>query len=96
MTLAKPFSDPEGHTSHENLIGLRLGQPVGQWRDSNTGLGGGRYPYDVNTALVPAALHAIAELAQAGAFEDMHDWNQQAQARAEVWETSSLMFFTVC
>ena len=93
--LAKPFADPGGQTTYKNLIELKEGQPVGQWRDSDHGLGGGRYPYDVNTALMPAALHAIAELACAGAFENK-EWEHEARQRAEAWETSTLKFFTVC
>ena len=49
-----------------HLIGLKPGQTVGDWRDSGTGLGGGKYPYDVNAVLVPAALAAAARLAQSG------------------------------
>ena len=49
-----------------HLIGLKPGQTVGEWRDSDTGLGGGHYPYDVNAALVPAALEAAARLAASG------------------------------
>ncbi|MDE2451850.1 MAG: hypothetical protein KGO22_22920 [Gammaproteobacteria bacterium] len=49
-----------------HLIGLKPGQTVGDWRDSGTGLGGGKYPYDVNAVLVPAALDAAARLAQSG------------------------------
>jgi hypothetical protein len=45
-----------------HLIGLKPGVPVGDWRDSDTGLGGGRYPYDVDAVLVPAALDAAARL----------------------------------
>ncbi|EQD41278.1 lipoprotein, partial [mine drainage metagenome] len=41
-----------------HLIGLKPGMSAGDWRDSNAGLGGGHYPYDVNAALVPAALEA--------------------------------------
>jgi hypothetical protein len=52
--------------SVSNLIGLKPGVPVGDWRDSETGLGGGRYPYDVNAALVPAALEAAAQLQASG------------------------------
>ena len=95
MTLAKPFSEPSGQNTYKNLIALKDGQPVGQWRDSDVGLGGGVYPYDVNTALMPAALRAIAELVDAEAFEDKHDWRDLACKRAEVWETSTLEFFTV-
>ena len=49
-----------------HLIGLKPGQTVGDWRDSGTGLGGGKYPYDVNAVLVPAALAAAARLARSG------------------------------
>jgi glycogen debranching enzyme len=42
----------EGGQTVDNLIHLRSNEPVGEWRDSNGGLGGGRIPYDVNTALV--------------------------------------------
>ncbi|HVN43812.1 MAG TPA: hypothetical protein VMT66_01075 [Steroidobacteraceae bacterium] len=45
-----------------HLIALKSGHAVGDWRDSETGLGGGRYPYDVNAVLVPAALTAAAQL----------------------------------
>ena len=49
-----------------HLVSLKPGVPVGEWRDSNDGLGGGRLPYDVNAVLVPAALEAGAALAKAG------------------------------
>jgi hypothetical protein len=56
---AKAFgSDPRVR----NLIGLKEGQAAGEWRDSSDGLGGGRYPYDVNAVLVPAALDAASRL----------------------------------
>src|SRR5690606_8397537 len=38
------------------------GLNVGQWRDSEMGLAYGRVPFDVNAALVPAALEAAAAL----------------------------------
>ena len=46
--------DPHAH----NLIALKPGFDAGEWRDSNDGLGGGRFPYDVNAVFVPAALEA--------------------------------------
>lgn len=49
-----------------HLIGLKPGVPVGDWRDSGTGLGGGEYPYDVDAVLVPAALQAAARLLRSG------------------------------
>ena len=93
--MARPFSQPGGNASYKNLIALKEGVPVGQWRDSNDGLGGGRYPYDVNTALMPAALRAIAELARAGAFAKEEGWGDIADKRAEVWEMFTLDFFNV-
>lgn len=60
---AEPFAtDPS--TAH--LIALHPGVPVGEWRDSNDGLGGGRIPYDVNAILVPAALEAAERLTASG------------------------------
>ena len=52
-----------------NLVSLKPGMDAGEWRDSNDGLGGGRYPYDVNAVLVPAALDAIDALSRAGLLE---------------------------
>jgi len=49
-----------------HLIGLKPGYSVGEWRDSDEGIGRGRYPYDVNAALVPAALEAAAQLNDSG------------------------------
>src|SRR5262249_46365179 len=49
-----------------NLVGLKPGFKVGNWRDSEVGLGGGRYAYDVNAVLVPAALTATSRLYTAG------------------------------
>ncbi|WP_407351369.1 hypothetical protein [Luteimonas sp. R10] len=49
-----------------NLVSLKPGSRVGQWRDSQDGLAGGRYPYDVNAVFMPAALDAIARFEQAG------------------------------
>lgn len=49
-----------------NLISLNPGMDAGEWRDSNDGLGGGRFPYDVNAIFVPAALDAAAAMDRAG------------------------------
>ena len=93
--MAEPFTRPGGNATYKNLLALKEGVPVGQWRDSNDGLGGGRYPYDVNTALMPAALRAIAELVRAGAFKKEDGWGAIADKRAGVWETFTLDFFNV-
>lgn len=90
VNLSTPFAqDP----SVANMIHLRPGVPVGNWRDSNNGLGGGRIPFDVNTALVPAALRSIPQLAAAGIVNTT--LGQQAAANAEVWENKTLPFFHV-
>lgn len=46
----------------ENLIPLKPGEKVGDWRDSEEGLGGGRYPLSVNGYLVPAALRSLPKV----------------------------------
>lgn len=61
----------------------------------NIGLGGGRIPYDVNTALVPAALRSIAALARAGFFSEYPNWANDADRFAQVWEDETLKFFEV-
>jgi hypothetical protein len=56
---ARPFADAPGPAT---LVGLKEGAGVGEWRDSNEGLGFGRVPFNVNVALIPAALEAAAQL----------------------------------
>lgn len=92
MNITAPF---EKSPTVANLVHLKDGQSVGQWRDSNTGLGGGRIPYDVNTALVPAALRAIASLTAGGLFPSHPEWSQTASKRALFWEENTLHFFEV-
>lgn len=94
MNTSAAFAADGGQTK-TNLIRLKDGQVVGEWRDSEFGIGGGRIPYDVNTALVPAALNAIAALSSAGFFPEHADWNQTAARYARVWEDQTLAFFEV-
>lgn len=94
MDTSAPFAAPGGQTK-TNLIHLKDGQVVGEWRDSEFGIGGGRIPYDVNTALVPAALNAIASLSSAGFFSEHADWNETAAQYARVWEDQTLSFFEI-
>ncbi|RYP77001.1 hypothetical protein DL770_007116 [Monosporascus sp. CRB-9-2] len=94
MNASAPFAVSGGQTK-ENLIHLREDEIVGEWRDSTYGLGGGRIPYNVNTALVPADLRAIGALAEAGFFPEHPEWNQTARNYAQVWEDNSLHFFEV-
>jgi hypothetical protein len=92
MRTAAPFAKSP---TKANLIHLRDGEGVGQWRDSGNGLGGGRTPYDVNAALVPAGLRAIAALSQAGFFPDHPDWKDTADQYAQIWEDQALHFFEI-
>jgi hypothetical protein len=86
-TSARHFSaDPLFH----NLISLQPGRHAGQWRDSEDGIGGGRYPYDVNAVLVPAALEATAHLLESGLLDPFigpGDRNLlgSAAAAAKIW-----------
>jgi hypothetical protein len=85
-------------TTH--LIGLKAGVPVGEWRDSQTGLGGGRYPYDVNAVLVPAALEAAARLYQSKLLERYQSADdaalfEQAERMARAWRTHAPALFDV-
>lgn len=86
--------------SRQNLIALKPGVPVGEWRDSDTGLGGGRYPYDVNAALVPAALEACAQLGSSGLLaayltQDDRALLGRAAQMAQVWRARAPQLFDV-
>ncbi|KAL5359442.1 hypothetical protein BJX96DRAFT_183768 [Aspergillus floccosus] len=91
IRLATPFVQ---NRRKEDLIHLREGQVVGQWRDSTFGIGGGRIPFDVNTALMPAALRSIAALARNHIFKEK-DWATVADEYAQIWEDETLKFFQV-
>ncbi|GJN82877.1 glycogen debranching enzyme [Purpureocillium lilacinum] len=94
MNLTAAF---ETNQTVDNLVHLKDGEVVGQWRDSTYGLANGRIPFDVNTALVPAALYAIARLAATpGVYPNntvTRDWASLAFARARIWEDSTLPLF---
>ena len=83
-----------------HLISLKNGVAVGDWRDSEGGLGGGRYPYDVNAVLVPAALDAAARLYRSGLLKpyltssDAELFGHAAQM-AQVWSAKVPPLFDV-
>jgi len=56
LASAEPYGQ---ESSWRRTVALYPGESVGEWRDSNEGLGGGRHPMNVNALLVPAALRAI-------------------------------------
>ncbi|WP_156404799.1 hypothetical protein [Sphingomonas sp. Root241] len=66
LAQARPFAEAPGVA---RLVALKPGRTAGQWRDSGDGIGGGRYPYDVNAVFVPAALDAAARLFRAGLLD---------------------------
>ena len=73
-----------------HLISLQPGHSTGQWRDSEDGIGGGRYPYDVNAVLVPAALEATARLLESGLLDPFvgpgdRNFLSNAAAQAKIW-----------
>lgn len=86
--------------SRQNLIALKPGFAVGNWRDSERGLGGGRYPYDVNGVWAPAALTAIARLDDSGLLAPYLGAGStapfaDAAAMARVWQHDAPGFFEV-
>jgi hypothetical protein len=94
---AAPFADAPRAT---NLVGIKAGRMTGNWRDSEQGLGRGRFPYDVNAALVPAALDAAARLADSGLLDPYLDAPQrrslaQARKREVVWTARAPSLFAV-
>jgi len=96
-----PFVDNQ---TIENLLHLKEGEVVGQWRDSTYGLGNGRIPFDVNCALAPAALRAVSHLAALGGvypnttsrtsvLANYSGWSSLALEFAVTWEEKALPFF---
>lgn len=94
---AQPFAQ---QPSVANLIHLRPGEIVGNWRDSTDGLGGGVYPYDVNAVLVPAALRAANAFLARGLLDPYLDAGQRATlantaTEAVTWEQQAPPLFQV-
>ncbi|RFN49774.1 hypothetical protein FIE12Z_5922 [Fusarium flagelliforme] len=94
MNITRAFEEEQ---EVKNLIQLKKGELVGQWRDSTYGLANGRIPFDVNCALVPAALSAISKLAKVpGVYPNnsvTKDWSMTAESRAKIWEDNTLPLF---
>jgi len=94
---AVPFAN---RPTFDHLIGLKPGVPVGDWRDSTNGLGGGHYPYDVNAVLVPEALAATARLGGSGLLGPYLTASDRvlfarAAAMASVWRAKAPSLFEV-
>jgi hypothetical protein len=89
-------SDP----SATKLVRLKPGRRTGEWRDSEEGLGRGVYPYDVNVALVPAALNAIDRIMRSGLIdsylkEPQHRALMRAHQQSQVWSEWAAPLFVV-
>jgi hypothetical protein len=83
-----------------HLIALKPGEHAGNWRDSEEGLGGGRFPYDVNGVFAPAALDAIDRLHASGLLQPYLDASAGnglagAAAMAEIWVREAPRLFDV-
>jgi hypothetical protein len=83
-----------------NLIGLKAGHPAGNWRDSRDGLGGGRYPYDVNVVFAPAALSMVDRLVRSGLLDPYLTQRERevllrAGAQETVWASRAPALFFV-
>jgi hypothetical protein len=83
-----------------HLIGLKPGFSVGEWRDSEDGIGRGRYPYDVNAVLVPAALEAAAQLNDSGLLSPYLSMGDRAlfgraSQMARTWRAKAPQLFEV-
>jgi hypothetical protein len=93
---AKFADDPRA----QNLISLKPGFSAGQWRDSNDGLGGGRFPYDVNAVFVPAAIDAARRFFESGLLDPYLNTADRgifsrAASMAKIWRDKAGSLFDV-
>lgn len=91
LAWARPYAAAPGVTT---LIHTKDDLPVGNWRDSEEGLGGGRVPYDVNAILVPAALEAAVRLFRLPDMVDAARADEAAQLLA-AWSGAGRHFDVV-
>lgn len=93
---ARPFA---ASPRWQNLIALLPDRQNGQWRDSHEGLGGGRYAYDVNAVLVPAALDATARIAASGMLGELSAQDgamlAEADSLAQSWRQKTPAMFRI-
>ena len=97
LTKARPFAEAP---AFDRLVAINAGRLTGQWRDSEEGLGRGRYAYDVNAVFVPAALEATARLLRAGLLDPYLSGPDRgafarADAMARAWHTRAPALFRV-
>lgn len=86
--------------SVRTLIAIKPGRMTGEWRDSEEGLGRGVYAYDINAALVPAAIESADRLMRAGLLDAYLTPGDRAAfaraaAMARVWRDRAPGLFRV-
>jgi hypothetical protein len=86
---ARPFA---AAPSTQTLLHLRDGVNVGNWRDSEVGLGFGRIPFDVNVALVPAALESASRLWQSPHLGHDVEASREASELSVAWGVAHTYF----
>ncbi len=89
LRLAAPFAETGDPRA---LIALKEGASVGEWRDSAEGLAFGRIPYNVNAALVPAALRASARLLASPLLGADGEGAGRAERLARAWKDAGVFF----
>jgi len=89
LVQAAPFAE---RPTASTLISIGKGLAVGNWRDSTDGLGNGRVPYDVNAALVPAALGAAERLYKTPLFGSDTASAARAGALGRAWAKAEPLF----
>ena len=85
---------------YKALVAIKAGRLTGQWRDSEEGLGRGRYAYDVNAVWAPAALAAIERFAGSGLLDRYGTPEERAAMakaakQATVWQRLAPQFFAM-
>ncbi len=89
-----------GQPGYRALVAIKAGRLTGQWRDSEEGLGRGRYAYDVNAVWVPAALAAIERFAASGLLDrygtpEDRAAMTKAATQAQVWQRAAPRLFAM-
>lgn len=89
LRLASPFAETRDPKA---LVSLKEGETVGEWRDSEEGLAFGRFPFNVNAALVPAALRAAERLLSSPLLgAGAHD-AARAERLSRAWRDVGVLF----
>ncbi|MBI4425426.1 MAG: hypothetical protein HY554_16975 [Elusimicrobia bacterium] len=99
VALARPYAEARargegGRALARRLLRLKPGLAVGDWRDSEAGLGHGRYPLSVNLLVAPAlraSLSVLSRAAEAGSGLAVAELARQGgadafSAAAQAWD----------